>query len=541
MLESEEVIKIIKDGVSARINLARDYSTRLNMHVTGLKAKEHAEIFNFHESKEQRKIREKLLKSNKRLFSFLLRPLDKVFTAKGGNISYNLTDAKLEELKNYTSEVSDGLKIKEYLKKKVKLSYIIDPNGFIMVDIDQEGQVSTKIFNTNELHYYTNKGNKITSVIFNPYTLEEDEKQYYRVIDDLSDSIYVRDGDVIYQDEDSIKENFLQYVPAYILGDIYDYNTELFLSLIDDVLEDADEVLRDVSVKTVHKLSQGFAKYWQYYEDCNTCAGTGEVNKTDDLGDKTSHVCHTCKGTGVKNKKDASDVMMLPIPDKADDVKIAPEVAGYINPSIEIWEQYKKDIKDITIDMFQSLWGTTFSVDTKNETATGRLLNVQPQAERVTGISKTFSNIHEFLLSSIGAIALQNKDYKADVSYGTRYLMESPDEVLKRYQESKEKGLPAILQNDLLDKFYQTEYSNNNTEYLKTKKILSIDPFPSMTAKEVKELGVNDDDLKLKIYYPQWVSQLTEAKKSLMTKEELLAELTKYVINKTIKNERTEV
>ena len=288
-------------------------------------------------------------------------------------------------------------------------------------------------------------------------------------------------------------------------------------------------------------MSQGFAKYWQYYEDCNTCAGTGEVIKTDDLNNKTSHVCHTCKGTGVKNKKDASDVMMLPIPDKADDVKIAPEVAGYINPSIEIWEQYKKDIKDITIDMFQSLWGTTFSVDTKNETATGRLLNVQPQAERVTGISKTFSNIHEFLLSSIGAIALQNKDYKADVSYGTRYLMESPDEVLKRYQESKEKGLPAILQNDLLDKFYQTEYSNNNTEYLKTKKILSIDPFPSMTAKEVKELGVNDDDLKLKIYYPQWVSQLTEAKKSLMTKEELLAELTKYVTNKTIKNETTEV
>tara|TARA_R110002096_G_scaffold36129_1_gene101294 strand:+ start:149 stop:1792 length:1644 start_codon:yes stop_codon:yes gene_type:complete len=538
MQQTFDPIALIKEGVSDRISKAIRYSKELNMHVTGLGVEEYTEIFNKYESLDNRELREELLKSNKSVFSFLLRPLDKIFTAKGGSISYNLQDNRLETLKDYVSDISDGLDIKTYLKKKVKAQYVIDPNGLVMIDIDNEGNLDTRIIRSSQIHYYNNRGNKIKEIIFAPYkddTDDKDTKEYYRVIDSLTDSIYIKEGDEVFLDESSVIQNFLGYVPAFILGDTYDPNSELFLSIIDCVLEDANEHLRDVSVKVVHKLSHGYAKYWQYPESCTTCGGEGEIKSKNDSNAVIDIICPTCLGGKVKNHKDASDLTIVAIPDK-DDPILAPNIAGYINPSIEIWQQYKEDIIGLKNEMHQTLWGNYFSENTKNETATGRQLNVQPETERIVGISNTFSSIHEFLLTAYGAIALFDKNYKAQVKYGTRYLMESPDEVLKRYTEAKEKGLPQLVQNDLLDVFYQTQHSNNNVEYQKIKKLLATDPFPDLTPTEVKDLGVEGEDLLKKIYHSQWINQLNEAKKVFMTLEELNKDLTEYVILKSINN-----
>ena len=538
MLEPLRVAELIKQGVSPRVDECRTYAELINMHVTGLNVHKYAEEFNLHESIDQKAVREKLMKSNKSVFSFLTRPLDKIFTAKGGSINYNLNESKYTILESLIEDVSDGLDIKTYLKKKVKQNYIIDPNGFVMVDIDLEGTLDTKVFNTKDFIYYENRGNQVNGVIFNPFeniNNEDDKKLYYRVIDENTDSIYVQDGETVYQLEESIIENFFGFVPAFILGDIYDFNSNKFLSVIDDVLDDANEHLRDLSVNTVHKLSHGYAKYWQYPESCTTCGGDGLLKKV--VNDVATDIeCYTCNGSGVKNRKDASDLMLIDIPKDGED-KLAPDVGGYINPSIEIWKQYKEDIADLKIDMFQCLWGSTYKTDTTNETATGRLLNVQPEAERVSGISKTFASIHQFLLDCYGIVATQSKDYQSQVSYGTRYLMESPDEVLSTFVEAVKEGLPVIVKSDLLDRFYQTEYANNSDEYIKKKKILSVDPFPMMTATEVKELGVDDKMLKLKIFHPQWANQLTDAKKELMTRDELELDLKEYVnkLNTNIK------
>ena len=535
VLEKEQVISLIKNGVSEHIQDCREYSKILNMHVTGKGIKEYTEDFNEHESIKQRKLREKLLKSNKATFSFLLRPIDKIFTAKGGSVNYNTNEPQIETIKDYISNVSEGLDLKTFLKKKAKLNYVIDPNAFTMVDVNPKGGLEAKIYRTEDVIWYERNGNNIEAIIFNAFESEdkEDDKNYYRVIDDLTDSIYVEDGENIYLQEGSVLDNFFGYVPAFILGDIHCPNSEKFLSVIDDVLDDANEHLRDVSVNIVHKLSHGYAKYWQYPEDCTTCNGDGELEYKEADDTITRKTCHTCHGLGVKDHKNASDVMLMDIPQEGEPVINTP--GGYINPSIEVWKQYKQDILDLRNGMFQTMWGSTFSVDAKNETATGKLINVQPEAERVSGISTTFSKIHEFLLDTYGRVALFTKEYKSNVSYGTRYLMESPDEVLDRYTKSKKEGLPALLQQDLLDRFYQAEYANNNEEYLKTKKILSVDPFPSMSANEVKLLGVPEEELLKKIYYPQWVNQLTDAKKILMSPDELKSDLQGYINNLKLK------
>lgn len=531
MLDPLEVVELIKAGVQPRLLDARAYSDILNMHVTGKDVKKYTEELNNHENAKQKKLREKLLKSNKSLFSFLTRPLDKVFTAKGGNISYNVSESKVETLKDITEDVADGLDIKTFLKKQAKVKYIIDPNGFVMIDVDDEGGLDTKIYTSHDVIWYKNRGNKVQAIIFNPYENEDDEndnKKYYRVIDELTDSIYVQDGDNVYLDEDSVLDNFFGFVPARILGDEFDPNSDLFVSLVHEIVDDANEYQRDTSVNTVHKLTQGYAKYWQYPEACNTCGGSGKVNTKDSEGDIIEDICPSCNGSKVKSHKDASDLMLIDIPQDGEQ-KITPDVGGYINPSIEVWKMYDETIKEQRMYMFQSLWGTVFSTQGENETATSHLLNVQPEAERVSGISKTFAKLHQFILDCYGKAILQNKEYESNVSYGTRYLMESADAILVSIQDAKDKGLPIVLQQDLIDKYYQTEYSNNTQEYIKTKKIIQVDPFPSMSAKEVSDLGITGKDLLIKIYYPQWASQLNEAKKTLMSLDELKADLKTYV------------
>ena len=535
MLEIQEVKKIIENGVSERISAAREYANLLNMHVTGLSVTEYTEEFTSFESEQQKKIRNRLLKSNKSIFSFLLRPLDKIFTAKGGVISYNLSEHQIDTLKTITKDVGEGLSIKDFLKKHVKNNYIIDPNGFLMIDIDNEGNLDTKIYKTSDVLWYSNRGNFIQSIVFNHFKSDDkdDDKEYYRVIDSSTDSIYIKDGENIYLDESSVLENFFGKVPAYILGDTIDVNTGLFLSLIDEVLDDAKEHLRDVSINTIHKLSHGYPKYWQRPEACTTCGGEGEIKGKDEEGEIIDVICPSCNGTKLKTEKNASDLMIVPIPEK-DEVDVAPNIGDYISPDLATWKQYKEDIQDLKDSMYQSLWGATYSTLGKNETATGRALNVQPQAERVASISKTFSTLHQFILDCYGKVVLFDKNYSSEVSYGTRYLMESPDEILKNFIDSKESDLPVMLQNDLLDKYYQTEHTNNNAEYLKSKKIIATDPFPTLTASEVKLLGVSEDELKLKIYHPQWLLQLSDAKKVLMSEEDLRNDLKEYVKSKTL-------
>lgn len=543
MLEIEQVKKIIEAGVSEKVQQARTYADLLNMHVTGLNVDKHIEEFTNFESKQQKAIRKRLQKSNKSTFSFLLRPLDKIFTAKGGVISYNLSETQIEDLKLFINDVSDGLNIKNFLKKIVKTQYIIDPNGFVMVDVDLEGNLETKIFNSKDYIWSETRGNEVKAIVFNPFKNDdkEDEREFYRVIDNKTDSIYVKDGDSIYLDESSVLENFFGKVPAYILGDIKDPNTDLFISLIDDILEDAKELLRDVSIKTLHKLSHGYTKYWQRPEACTNCGGEGEVKGKDDEGQIIDVICPSCQGKKIKTHKDVSDVTIVPIPNDGEQ-DIAPNIGGFISPDMAIWNKYDEDVAKIRATMYQTLWGATYSIDAKNDTATGKLLNVQPQAERVTGVSETFSNLHKFILDCNGKVILFKKDYSSEVSYGTRYLMESPDELLQKCIDAKSSNLPIYLQNDLLEKYYQTEHTNNNQEYIKSKKIIATDPFPNMTANELKDLGVADEEVMLKIYHPQWVTQLSDAKKVLMNEEELRQDLKEYVKSKTIiKNKENEL
>jgi hypothetical protein len=560
VLSNEEVIALIEKGVSDKIVLARKRARKVNMHITGKNVKTFLEQLDDYETYAQKLLREKLVKSNRSLFSFILRPTDKIFTAKGGSVSYNLPQDKINFLKKNINDVADGLDIKRYLKKVVKKQYIIDPNGVLFIDIDPEGMLETHVVNSDNIFWYENKGNHVKAIIFEPYKKKftedercvfesvdkdsfnrESEKLYYRVIDDSTDRIFVQDGETVVL-EDSVLTNFFGFVPALILGDEKNPNEDIFESFISDIIDDADAHLREVSTSTVHNLAHLYPRYWSYAQACTRCEGEGEINTLNDEGEiiKTE-VCPSCGGEGHKTRTNPSDETIVPIPQDGEHI-LAPHLMGFASPDLETAKFYKDMISSGKRDMFQSIWGTTYESSGKRETATGRWLDQQPVEDRLREVSETFANMHRFMLNCYGKVLLNNNRYESSVSYGTRYILESPDDILNKLIEVCSQNTPDSIKVDLMKRYLEAEYQNDSMELFKRRKLSKLEPFPSISSEKVAVMDFLDSIEKAKkLYYSQWVSNLKDEQIVILTDEELNMNFNNYINTKQLTDEGTEV
>jgi len=539
VLENSRVIELIEQGVSPKLTLAIKKAKKVNMHITGLKMKEFLETLDDYESSAQKVLREKLAKSNRSVFSFILRPTDKIFTAKGGTINYNLPQKTIDFIRNNVNDVADGLNIKRYLKKTVKDQYIIDPNGVLFIDIDANGQLETHVINSDKIHWYFNKGNVVKAIIFAPEKREgkqNEGKLFYRVIDQATDRIYVVDDKKTpYELVADRLDNFFKFTPALILGDQKNPNEDIYESIIADILDDADELLRDISVKTVHKLAHAYPRYWSYEQACTRCEGEGVIHTIKDEVNVTEP-CNSCGGDGTKHRTNPSDETVLRTPQEGDPV-IAPNVAGYVSPDLETMRFYEESVEKCKNAMFQAMWGTTYEQGGKRETATGRFLDSQPVQDRLRDISDTFANYHKFMLDCYAKVLLRNPKYESSVTYGKRYILEGADDILTKLLEASRENVSDLVTRDMLNRYIEAEYQDDNIELIKRKKLSHIEPFPSMKIADVCAIeGMPDKDKLRKIFYGDWLNELTEAELVLNTEEELRKKFEIYINTKQLKN-----
>ena len=555
VLNNDEVISLIEKGVSDKLTLARKKARKVNMHITGRNVIDYLEQLDDYETYAQKLLREKLVKSNRSLFSFILRPTDKIFTAKGGNVTYNLPQNEINMLRQNINEVADGLDIKKYLKKVVKKHYFIDPNAVLFIDVDPDGMLETHVVTSNEIMWYENKGNNVKAIIFEPYKKKirrEDErffeavsperlkkerdKKYYRVIDGETDRIFVNDGGTIKEEVSSRLDNFFGFVPALILGDEKNPNEDIFETVIADVIEDADSLLRLVSTSNIHDLAHLYPRYWEYASECNRCKGEGTIITMKDGAVEEEEVCNSCGGDGYSHRTNPSDAKILQQPQDGEPI-ITPNVAGFVSPDL-MTAKFYQDKMDIDRNrMFQSMWGTTYQQGGKRETATGRFLDAQPVQDRLRDMSDTFSKMHKFMLDCYGKVLLRNPGYESYVSYGTRYILESPDDILKKYTESTKFDISETVLLDLRMQYFDAEYQSDNFELAKNVKLAKIEPFPTMKAIDVMSIdGLPQIDKLRKMYYSTWLNSLAEAEKVFWTEEELRASLDIYINQKQLQD-----
>lgn len=471
------------------------------------------------EDAEKAKARRKYSRNIVDLYERLLQPISNVFSASGSSKKYDITnDEKLTEFLLKISNLRDNKSIQKYVENTWMPLYHVDPNGVIFMEYTTKKEVddgggSTKTVGTNDVYptyksiysirSYKPKGQLVDVILFEPkkQTIKNAEGlivrqgMIWRIVDDVWDRTFLQDGDTVTLIPEKSFEHPFKEVPAIINSDIVKIGSFDFkVSPINKIKDLTREYARDQSVKTLYKFLQGFPIFWRYITECRKCKGVGKD------GNKK---CTDCNGVGFYKKKDVTDQVTLPAPKRKDDVKIAPDIAGYISPDLETWRQYSDELELLEDLAVRTHWGT-HKEKGKNETATGRWIDIQPVMNRLNKYADTAEWVERQLSEWIALYLNPSLDGNvAAVHYGRRYIIESPDVILEKYQLAREKGANNVILDRLYNEYLTSKYGND-PQWLRVELLKSeVEPYLHIGLEQVAAT-FGQVEAQRKVLFTQW-------------------------------------
>lgn len=531
------------------------YNKTMRRHMYGKDLESHLSTIEGYEKEALKKLRVKYTKSNMDLFSRLGRPVDKVYTARGGSVYLNLSDAQKQKALSVSMDVRDGYSVRKWVEQFWTPHMLDDPYGFIFMEImSRPAAIQAKndgrsfVYPTYKaitcVYDYMPKGQKLEYVVF-ALTLSEKREmglnptdQLYRLVDDATDCIVKRAGDDVTVLDGYTLVNYFGEVPAMINSDIIDPSCDIgFLSLYHQAIELAEHFLTKGSIKVTHDFMHGFPKYYEYADDCGDCKGTGFQGAVK---------CPSCKGTGRSAMTKVSDVKLLPYPKKAggeEDIMVTPNVAGYVSPDKTFYEIATSDIQLLEDLMNVTIWGTqsrvraqgmSISGYSSTKTATEVMDEIKPQADRLHVISAMAERRHKAILDYVIRLNLSIIGYKdSSVNYGRRYMIEGPDVLWEKYSKARTDGASQEVLNDLLIEYYEAKYINDPVKLAILLKLKDVEPYVHNTIDDLKEWPIPPFDKVRKAYFLDWRTTKSDIELLIETVEQLKNELTAFVIKKS--------
>jgi len=544
MILSETDIRniIVNNPNKALVDAGKKYNKEMRKHFYGDMLSTSLEVIEGYEKNALHALRVTYAKSNKDLFNRLSRPIDKVFSARGGSIYYNLPDAAEKKARALAMDIKGGYSIKKWIESFWRSHYLDDPYGITFIEIAEtqkalqlRSQGKSFVYPTYKsiqcIYDYQPNGSGLDYVVFNVSAAEKVEYGYkpedriFRVVDDSYD-YFVKlneDGGTPAADGSKIASiqilkdhtfpNLFMYVPGIINSDIPDPNIEgAHLSLFDDILELANTFLMKGSIKLTHEFLFAFPKYWQYANDCEVCQGT----KLHD-----GETCKSCNGSGKSGVLKVSDALLLTHPQTKDDPVIAPSIAGFVSPDKTYYDIATHDLQLLEDLMNFTLWGaagaakvsgmSTESSGPAPKTATEITTDIKPQSDRLAPISECAEKRHKFILDAIITIQISQSYQGASVNYGKRYMIESPDAIWTKYSDARSKGAAISVLDDLLLEYYEAKYNSDPVKLAIQTKLMKVEPFVHITVSQLNGLNAGEQDYKAKLYFSEWLSTLNEA------------------------------
>jgi hypothetical protein len=556
MVLTEQQIKdiIIKNPGKELVAAAAKKSRELKKHIDGIGIDAAIETISGFEDLSLRNLRAKYARSNKDLMSRLARPMDKIFSAKGGSVYYNLSEAEDKKIRQFAKDIRSGYSIKAWIENFWKPNFLKDPNGFIFMEMYSDKQ-AVQYFNAGKsvvyptyknitcVYDYMTDGNRLQYVVFKTTAAEKEaigkkpEDIVYRVVDDAADYYVHNDnGTAIILTEFTLS-NLFNEVPAILNSDIADSNRPgLMKSIFDEVIELADHFLMKNSIKVTHDFMHAFPKYWEYASECNKCGGKGFFDGKD---------CEDCKGTGKKTISKVSDVKLLPMPTDKEQPVIAPHVAGYVSPDKIFYDIAVTDLRMLEDLMHYTIWGAASKIKTIGEilggaapkTATEIMDDIKPQADRLFPLSDMAATRHKFIIDAVVKINITQNYQGASVSYGKRYMLEGPDEVWDKYSEARKSGAAISILDDLLIEYYETKYNTDPVKMAIQVKLMKVEPWVHYTTSEIQRLDAGESEYKAKLFFGEWLSTQNELHLLTTNETTLRNELMAYTGRKQLRQE----
>lgn len=530
MIVSEEHIKQALKGETESVKALKTEHELLSMHVYGKNKTKYLTKITGLENDEQLKLRQKYGRSNKDIISNLTAPVNKIFSAKGKNKTYNFKQKETsEKFRRYLSTVDNGKSLENWLSSYWKEKITCDPNGLFMIEYSATKEPYPTYKSILSIRDYKQVGQKVEYIIFEPYKKEVNGNilTFCRVYDDEADKLYLVDGDRISLIKEQTFKNTWGYVPAVVISDIEDTNSDFKKSSIDNEVELANEYLLGNSNKAIYKFKIGFPLFWMYLSSCPVCKGEGEIEGKE---------CKSCNGSGHALKKDISDITGVKPPQTTDDVVITPDIAGYVTPPNEGLDQMTNELTLLRTLMEFSHWGTTQEKG-ENETATGRFIDIQPVSDKLDKYKISLETVETILVKFIADKLYPEIFEGSSINYGNRYMIETADQLLDKYSEGKTKKLPSTTLDYLLEQYYQGQFANDSMRLSYYVKLMKLEPWVHLTLGEIPELYKATEDYTKKVYFSEWVNSMKVDDIIMLDLTKLNKKLTEFINLKPKQNE----
>ena len=533
-----------------RIKLAREYSDKLNLHVNGVGLQLALEKINNYENEAQKIARQKFAISNKFITDRLLRPTDNVFSAKGGFEKYVFKaeeETKQSDFKEKLKDVYSGYSLSQYIHRIWFDKFIVDPNGLIFMEVEENGEGIYPCYKSiHSIRNYHQDGIKASWVIFEPdVTIFDEEKktdnpekkeEWFWAVDELAYYRCKRSKDKDGKESIEIietKEHDFGQVPAVICSDIEDHVTGWKKSAIDQQVELLNKFMVDNSVLNIVDFMHSYPQQWIYTDECTHCHGNGSVtNAKPDREGNIDTSCPSCGGTGKQKRKDVTDIIELKPPIEGEQ-KIDPP-SGYVYMPVDAWKLKTDSVDRVWNTIIFSHWGTSLEMNgSQYATATGRFIDTQPVNNKLNRYTESVELIHNNIAELYGKFFFPTTFVSSHVVYGRRYLIETPDQLLKRYGDMANLTENAIMLDITFEQYLESEFKDNEQLYQYNKKIASLDPFPHYKLTDIIALNM-PEETKKKLYVIEYKNNRTVGFILSKTVEELRADYEKYISDKSL-------
>lgn len=544
ILSHADVKRILVENPSKKaISKALKYRNDLMMHMYGLNMETYLSVIQGFEEPAMKALRVNYTKSNKALFKRISKPLEKIFSARGSSTYYNLpSDEQEKKAIMLLRNVSKGFNPKKWVENIWLPHYLDDPNGFVFMEIDNDGRVYPTYKSIADVYERELDGNRLEYIVFKLTTEEkkaaglDGREAIYRVVDDAFDKYYKVKGQEVEEVAGQTYNNYFGYVPAILNSDLLDpVNEGLAISLFDEIIELADEYILKGSIKITHDFLHAFPKYWEIADDCETCGGTRKHKNKE---------CPECNGSGKSLTVKVSKAKIIDVPEHGDK-PIVPHVAGYVEPS-EIYQNIARtDMQMLEDLMHYTLWRTDQTKRTPGlksdgehtKTATEIIEGQSPLHDRLHLISETAEKRIKFIIDSILVVKVKTDYEGSSVNLGRRYVSEGSDAIWKRYVDAKKEGATAALLDELYIEFLDSKYSTDPVSKDIMIKLMQVEPFRHHNIEQVKAMGIADKDVLMKIYYGEWLNEQKDGIIFSSTVTNLRKSLSKYVEDKSLQTE----
>lgn len=428
----------------------------------------------------------------------VMQPREGVFSASGGSANIKSSGEIREKLLRKLNKFKGQSSIKKYLEDNYFNLSDIDPNGLFFMEYVEDKEIYPTYKSIHDIRNYETDGQIPTRILFEPNKKDVGGKEVmeWRVVDANKEWYVIQRADQLIIDEEKTFEHVFTTVPAVVLSPRVKVGTEKRISNIWEIVSLLQEYGRDKSILTIYKFQNGFPRHWRYEKSCRECKGTGR---------KGADECPACDGKGIVRINDVTDTTILDMPKDERDQVVAPNIEGFSSPDLDTWTKYVQEMKDSEDSMESTIWGTRRLKDSKNETATGRFIDVQPVLTRLNKYANSVEFIHNRLVNLTEQwIKPKTKEFNYRFNYGRRFIIQSSETIIKEYNEAKNQGSNNTILDKLLEEYLISQYQNNIPMLEEELKKSRVEPYIHNSISEINEIFGPSEANKKVLFQKFW-------------------------------------